>query len=163
MATSGPPGNGGAHSDKPEASSFKGGTEKASLHLETARTLTRLLPPMSLLTQIATSAERRAVAEDGPPQFRNSFPQPGDSPIYRAPVPLAPRVLRVIDTTLPLLVSPRETSPLIIPPQESEQETYGIDKTLITYPTASNMSTEDAHATSEDSKNVNDPPKKSVS
>ncbi|OQD93356.1 hypothetical protein PENSOL_c033G00294 [Penicillium solitum] len=96
----------------------------------------------------ATSVEERQ------PRFRNSFPQPGDSPIYRAPVPLVPHALRYMNSALPLLVPPPEASPSILTSQKAEGS-YAT--------TTSDMSTKHNCAESvksEDRKEVNDSIKK---
>ncbi|CRL24450.1 unnamed protein product [Penicillium camemberti] len=66
--------------------------------------------------------DRQATAfEEGQRRFHHSFPQPGDSPVYRPPVPLVPRALRYMNSALPLLVPPPEASPSILPSQKMEE------------------------------------------
>ncbi|OQE30814.1 hypothetical protein PENFLA_c002G08752 [Penicillium flavigenum] len=66
----------------------------------------------------------RAVPIEGQPDSRHAYSHPGDFPVYRPPVPLAPRVLRVTSPTLPLLVHCREASPSTTPSWESELKVY---------------------------------------
>ncbi|KAJ5267966.1 hypothetical protein N7524_006006 [Penicillium chrysogenum] len=70
--------------------------------------------PFTVLFGLRTGTmtfQRRAVPADNTQPNTRSYPQPGDPPVHRPPVPLAPRILRATSPVLPLLVPTGEAVP----------------------------------------------------
>ncbi|KAJ5372282.1 hypothetical protein N7517_004288 [Penicillium concentricum] len=88
----------------------------------------------------------RQLRSSDQPRFHTTFPRPGDSPVYRPPVPLAPRTLRYVEPTLPLLVPPHIASPHGLPSNVLGPDSHPTDSTQGAHSTTA-MGTESTNET----------------
>ncbi|KAF3023918.1 hypothetical protein E8E15_007434 [Penicillium rubens] len=72
-----------------------------------------------LRTGTMTFQRRHAAIDNANPPTR-SYPQPGDSPVRRPPVPWAPRAIRATSLARPMRVPPHEATASTPPLQELE-------------------------------------------
>ncbi|KAJ5252312.1 hypothetical protein N7489_002722 [Penicillium chrysogenum] len=116
MATSVALGIGGWRLRKMWDSYDRNGPKEERVYCHTGRgtsyaTLTYPFTVLYGLRNGVITFERRAVPVDNTQPNTRSYPQPGDPPVHRPPVPLAPRILRATSPVLPLLVPTGEAAP----------------------------------------------------
>ncbi|KAJ5510699.1 hypothetical protein N7453_002802 [Penicillium expansum] len=73
------------------------------------------------------------------PNPNNPFPRPGDSPVHRPPVPLAPRALRHVESVIPLLVPPHIESAHVFPSHLSRHDRHSTDGAQGAHSTTENI------------------------